>query len=331
MAKRQIKSKKGGPEQGKVGVTAPAAHPVKSSVDSSAARAGKTFNGARSMPESLPAEAAVLGSMIIDPECIGEVVERLSVDAFYRLEHHYIFNALIALYEKHKGGAIDVVLLRDELERRKQIKAVGGVEYLAKIIDSVPSSANVMYYADIVKDKQLLREIIAAAAEILDDAYDQSTETREILAEAKRKIFAVTDKNISGPAYASENFEKIIENVQGLENAGDDRSQILYHIMELETLLGRVERKGRAANRKYEARLTASLRDICRVHEPSELSEEQIKCFGHCVTALVEGWGNLNREKVGWIRSRLLDVGLTWLPVTDKAVKDISEAEHAKA
>ena len=133
------------------------------------------------------------------------------------------------------------------------------------------------------------------------------------------------------PWYASEDFAKIIENIRNLENAVGDKSQILYHIMELETLLGRVERKGIAANRKYEARLTASLRDICRVHEPSELSEEQIKCFKHCVTALVEGWGNLNREKVGWIRSRLLDVGLTWLPVTDKAVKDISEAEHAKA
>lgn len=156
--------------------------------------------GARSMPESLAAEAAVLGSMIIDPERIGEVIEVVGTDDFYRLEHRYIFDALIALYEKHKGGAIDAVLLRDELEKRKQLDSVGGVEYLGKIIESVPSSANVMYYAGIVKDKKLLREIIAAAGEILEEAYNQGTETSETLDEAERKIFAITDKNIRGAA-----------------------------------------------------------------------------------------------------------------------------------
>lgn len=156
----------------------------------------------RSMPESLAAEAAVLGSMIIDPACIGQVVEQLSRHAFYRAEHQMIFDALITLYEKNRGEAIDGVLLRDELEKRKQIEAVGGVEYLGKIMESVPSAANVMYYAGIVKDKMLLREMIAVASEILDDAYSQSGETGEILDEAERRIFAVTDKNIRGSATA---------------------------------------------------------------------------------------------------------------------------------
>ena len=157
---------------------------------------------ARTMPESLAAEAAVLGSMIQDPVCIGEVVEYLERDAFYRVEHQMIFDALIALYEKGTAEAIDAVLLRDELEKRKQIEAVGGVEYLAKVMDSVPSSANVMYYAGIVRDKMLLRETIAAANAILGDAYDQSGETSEKLDDAERRIFAVTDKNIRGSAVA---------------------------------------------------------------------------------------------------------------------------------
>jgi replicative DNA helicase len=155
---------------------------------------------ARSMPESLAAEAAVLGSMIIDPARISEVVERLKADAFYRIEHQMIFDALVSLYEKNRGEAIDAVLLRDELEKRKQLEEVGGVEYLAKIMDSVPSSANAMYYAGIVKDKQLLRELIAAAGEILNDAYSGDGEPDEKLDEAERKIFSVTDKNISGSA-----------------------------------------------------------------------------------------------------------------------------------
>jgi len=124
----------------------------------------------RSMPESLAAEAAVLGSMIIDPACIGDVVEQVKTDAFYRIENQLIFDAIVALYEKNKGEVLDAVLLRDELEKRKQLDEVGGVEYIAKVVESVPSSANVMYYAGIIKNKLMLREIIQAATEILDDA-----------------------------------------------------------------------------------------------------------------------------------------------------------------
>jgi len=158
----------------------------------------------RTMPESLAAEAAVLGSMIIDPECIDEVVEQVSSNAFYRLEHQMIFDALVGLYENSrqvtKDVTVDGVLLRDELEKRGQLEKVGGVEYLAKVMESVPSAANVMYYLGIVKDKMLLREIIAAAGEILEDAYGETGQTSEKLDEAERKIFAVTDKKITGSA-----------------------------------------------------------------------------------------------------------------------------------
>ena len=145
---------------------------------------------ARSMPESLAAEAAVLGSMIIDPECISEVVEQVKTDAFYRIEHRYLFDAIIALYEKNpfekltddgKLKGLDLVLIRDELEKRKQLEEVGGVEYLVKVAESVPSSANVNYYAGIIKEKMLLREMIAAASEILDDAYNEAGEPNENL------------------------------------------------------------------------------------------------------------------------------------------------------
>jgi len=131
------------------------------------------------------------------------------------------------------------------------------------------------------------------------------------------------------PAFESEELEQIVENAKSLENAGEDKALILYHIMEIETLLGKTERKARATNREYEARLAASLRDICRIHEPSELSNEQIKCFTGSLQALTEGWGELNREKVKWIRGRLLEAGLTWLPVTEKAQKVIDEAKSS--
>jgi len=173
----------------------------------------------RTMPESLAAEAAVLGSMIIDPVCISQVVEQLDRTAFYRVEHQLVFDALISLYERNRGQAIDAVLLRDELERRGQLQEIGGVEYLGKVMESVPSAANVMYYAGIVKDKMLLREVIAAASEILDDAYSASGQTSETLDAAERRIFTVTDKNVRGSAtplrdLVSWSFE-LIQNREG--------------------------------------------------------------------------------------------------------------------
>ncbi len=156
----------------------------------------------RGMPESLAAEAAVLGSMIVDPRCIGDVIELLNRNAFYHSEHQMLFDAIITLYENNRGEGIDGVLVRDELERRKQIEAIGGPEYLRRVIESVPSSANVQYYADIVREKMLLRETISAATEILNDAYDESGTAAEKLDEAERKIFAVTDKRITSSAVA---------------------------------------------------------------------------------------------------------------------------------
>jgi len=168
----------------------------------------------RSMPQSPAAEAAVLGSMIIDPECIGEVIETLvNSEAFYWPGHQMIFEALIRLYEnvpkrqllgagggQEGGEGLDAVLLRDELEKRKQLQEVGGVEYLGKIMDSVPSSANVMYYAGIIKEKMLMRLLVQAASEILDGAYDETGEPGEKLDDAERKIFAVTNRKIGGTA-----------------------------------------------------------------------------------------------------------------------------------
>ena len=162
-----------------------------------AAKPQRSVYAGRSMPESLAAEAAILGSMIIDPACISEVVEQLKAEAFYRIEHQYIFDAVVALYEKNTGEGLDAVLLRDELEKRKQLDAIGGVEYIARVMDSVPSSANVMYYTGIVKDKQLLRELIGAASEILEMGYEETGEPGMKLDEAEQKIFAVTDKKIS--------------------------------------------------------------------------------------------------------------------------------------
>jgi len=178
----------------------------------------------RSMPQDLGAEAAVLGSMMVDPRCIGEVIERLKRDAFYHTEHQLVYDAIVALFEKNRGEGIDGLLVRSELERNNQLDAIGGSEYLQRMLETVPSSANVQYYADIVREKMLLRETIAAATEILRDSYDESGTASEKLDEAERKIFAVTDKRITNSAVAlkdlvTKTFE-LIERREGTHVTG---------------------------------------------------------------------------------------------------------------
>ncbi len=154
----------------------------------------------RSMPQSLAAEAAVLGSMIVDPRCVGEVIELLNRDAFYHAEHQLIFDAVIALFEKNRGEGIDGFLVRDELQRRDHLTTIGGMEYLQRVIETVPSAANVVYYAEIVREKMMLRETISAATDILNSVYDEMGDAGDKLDEAERRIFAVADKRITNSA-----------------------------------------------------------------------------------------------------------------------------------
>jgi len=178
--------------------TAKAASRSEGSGSGVAALAEGAGAGSRPMPESLEAEAAVLGSMILDRECIGQVVQVLSTESFYRPEHRMIFDALVTLYDQN--SAVDLVLLRDELRRRKQLEAVGGIDYLVRVAESVPSAASVEYYSRIVHDKALLRELVAATTAILNDAYDEGGEVSEKLDAAERRVFAVTEKKLSGTA-----------------------------------------------------------------------------------------------------------------------------------
>jgi len=167
----------------------------------------------RTMPESLEAEAAVLGSMVLDPECIGQVVQQVTAGAFYRIEHQMIFEAIVSLWEK-KNEKFDLLLLRDELKNRKQLEEIGGAEYLVKIAEAVPSAANVEQYLQIVKDKQMMRELISATSEVLTEAFENVGNAAEKLDRAEQKIFNVTQKKITGSAVSikellTEAFEAI--------------------------------------------------------------------------------------------------------------------------
>ena len=167
----------------------------------------------RSMPESRDAEGAVLGSMMLDRDCIGQVVQQLKGDDFYFPEHRVIFEGLVSLYEKNSD--IDLILLRDELNRAGKLEAARGVDYLVEVVGTVPSAASVEYYSDIVHDLSLQRQLISVCSEILGDAYSQSGSTGEKLDFAEQKIFAVTEKKLTGVAVPLKGLlTEAFENIQ---------------------------------------------------------------------------------------------------------------------
>lgn len=166
----------------------------------------------RKIPASPEAEAAALGSMILDPLCIGRVIEQLTAESFSLPEHQMIFEALIKLFEDR--NEIDLVLLRDTLEKQGRLTAVGGVDYLVRVAESVPTSANIEHYTEIVKQKAMLRDLAYICQEILQDACDETGEEEEKLDEAERKIFRVTERKISGTAEPIKNLiHEAFENI----------------------------------------------------------------------------------------------------------------------
>ena len=144
----------------------------------------------RELPQSIAAEAAVLGSIILDPACFAEAAEFLCIEAFNYYENRAIYEALLQISNRGDGKSIDCVLLRDELVTMGKMDEVG-IEHLVKIMDSVPSSANAMYYAKIVREKYQLRKLIAAGTEICEKAFEQGETVDELIDMAEASIFAI--------------------------------------------------------------------------------------------------------------------------------------------
>jgi replicative DNA helicase len=142
-------------------------------------------------PQSIEAEKAVLGSLLIDPMTCDDVALALRPQDFYGHAHQVLFEHLLAMHEN--GVRIDVTLLAERLKKQGDFETIGGSLYLGEIMQSVPTAANAVYYANIVRDKATLRALIHASTEILRDAYDQSLESREMLSAAEEKVFRILE------------------------------------------------------------------------------------------------------------------------------------------
>ncbi len=142
-------------------------------------------------PQNIDAEKSVLGSLLIDEEAIGAAIEILDETWFYEQAHRQIFRAVLELYNQRKN--VDLITLSDKLKGDGILDQVGGVSYLSFLIDLVPSAANVEHYANIVKEKGVLRRLIKNATNIIAESYESSGNVEEVVDNAERLIFEVAD------------------------------------------------------------------------------------------------------------------------------------------
>jgi len=142
-------------------------------------------------PQNIEAEKSVLGSMLIDEGAIGLAVEVLDEMWFYDDAHRKIYKAVVDLYQSRKN--VDLITLSNKLKSDGLLDQVGGATYLSHIIELVPTSANVEYYAQIVKEKGVLRKLIKNATSIISDSYESNGNVEEAVDNAERLIFEVAD------------------------------------------------------------------------------------------------------------------------------------------
>ncbi|WP_102026179.1 replicative DNA helicase [Salirhabdus sp. Marseille-P4669] len=147
-------------------------------------------------PHNIEAEQAVLGAIFLEPQAIVTASEILIPEDFYRASHQKIFEAMLGLSDK--GEPIDLVTVTTILSNKKMLDDIGGVSYLSDIANSVPTAANIEYYARMVEEKSTLRRLISVATGIVKTSYSQEEEIEEVLDEAEKSILEVSNKKNSG-------------------------------------------------------------------------------------------------------------------------------------
>ncbi|MGQ9696077.1 MAG: replicative DNA helicase, partial [Thermodesulfobacteriota bacterium] len=150
-------------------------------------------------PQNLEAEVSVLGGILLENEAINQVLEILQTADFYREGHRKIFSAMVQLYERNEP--VDLITLAEVLKKKDELESVGGLDYLNQLVNSVPTAANISYYANIIKEKSLLRKLIQRATEIINEGYGISGDINDFLDRAERLIFEISEDRVRPSFY----------------------------------------------------------------------------------------------------------------------------------
>jgi len=188
-------------------------------------------------PHNTEAEIGVLGSMILDTDMAGDIVQMLTPEDFYRSKNGIIYSALLRLYDYNRQP--DSILLTEELSKKGQLEQAGGVRYIGELMMAVPSAAHGMYYAEIVRDKAILRGLLANTTKTQQDCYDETSVAVEVLEQAEQDIFKIAERGVVAEAVSVKDvLTDVMANIEGyadspgeidgLETGFDDVDNMLH-------------------------------------------------------------------------------------------------------
>ncbi|MEH7490992.1 replicative DNA helicase [Neobacillus niacini] len=192
-------------------------------------------------PQNIEAEQAVLGAIFLEPSALTVASEILIPEDFYRASHQKIFNAMLKLNDE--GKVVDLVTVTEELASAKLIEDTGGVSYLSELASSVPTAANIEYYARIVEEKSLLRRLIRTATEIASDGYAREDEVEALLSEAEKNILAVAQRKNAG---AFHNIKDVLvrtyDNIEQMHQSAGEITGLETGFIELDRMTAGFQR-----------------------------------------------------------------------------------------
>jgi replicative DNA helicase len=197
---------------------------------------GQMRPGFRSPPHSREAEESVIGAVLLSEEAVNEVMDRLHPPDFYVPAHQAIFEAMRELFDTNQ--AIDAVTVSEALRRRGELDKVGGVAYLTRLVDIVPSTSNILYYSGIVEEHAKRRELIRAGASVTDVAFDIDEEIAHVLDRAEQAVLSVAERRSAqtllevGPL-----FSDVLEHIELLEQRGSELTGLATGYVDLDKKL----------------------------------------------------------------------------------------------
>src|SRR3989344_4272642 len=153
------------------------------------------FSVSRMPPQQVEAESSLLGSLLLDGSMMDKVADTLGSEDFYKTEHRLIFQAMLSLFEKQKP--IDILSVSNALKESKNMEEVGGNSYLTTLVNGVPTASNAGYYAEIIRKKKILRDLITVSHDISQLGYQEEGDVDFLLDEAEKRIFGIAQKSMT--------------------------------------------------------------------------------------------------------------------------------------
>lgn len=187
-------------------------------------------------PQNVEAEMAVLGAMLLSQDAVVLAMEKIREDVFYRDVHRIIFNTILEMFDR--AIPIDMLTLTDELKRQNQLEKIGGVNYIASLVNTVPSAAHIDHYLRIVFQKYVLRALISAAEVMIETSFNSDADANEILDLAEKHLFEISQRNIGRDFAGAKDLIK--STIQLIEKAVNTKSNVTglstgYHDLDKQT------------------------------------------------------------------------------------------------